>query len=657
MRLTIEEILSQDYDDLKRNALGEIVYEKRLKQVADNLLKHESMSSDGFQTYNEYFSALLNESCLVNGKLFKLPEGEKSEYRYVNDILINAIWTNWSGANRVFISAGTGRGKNTFIKKELLPHIGDAKVVIFENRDSLMQQQVVDIISEIDPEILMYRDLTEENMVIFGSQRNIMLISYQLAAIKCASRDQEFFKFCQGASYFVFDEAHYVLDDAQFNKGINFFVNVFLNPAFNLNAVKIFMSGSMEEFYAFTQTLQPFSDKPNDIYEEKKLLELKGNDPSHKLFRELSSTVNGCHVLSMPTDYSYIKPYKYKKLADICSQIEHTATDEKWLIFVKSISEGAALQSSLKSICGASICFLDASNKNGDENDKIYKQLVHESKFDCRVMIATTVIYNGINIKDESVKHIVVPFTTISVVKQLIGRKRMNVNENVNVYFPDETDGRVRKRYYECIKDYMELMTLRSQLPLQSLFQLNGLSYSKPSKFYYLEPQTVSSNNVSIKMLLPQLNIPSIQKLFYDTCFYIFTLHKMSSMDFPSIILSHLGIADQIDQMIDISCLSKEEERDAISQKLADYLEGLIDKPITSPDENGSYDALLDLKREINEAHKALHSGKNLDTQWKNKERFFADEKIKALLEELSLPYRIESKSNNGQRIVTVTRK
>ena len=76
------------------------------------------------------------------------------KYKYVNDVLTDEIWKYWRPGEQIFISAGTGRGKNTFIKKELLKSCGNQKVVIFENRQSLMQQQIIDVISEIDPEIL-----------------------------------------------------------------------------------------------------------------------------------------------------------------------------------------------------------------------------------------------------------------------------------------------------------------------------------------------------------------------------------------------------------------------------------------------------------------------------------------------------------------------
>lgn len=397
MRLSIEDILMKDYDTLKRDDTGTIIYDKRLKQVAENLLNHESIRSEGFMTYDAFFNALLNESHQVNAEVYTLPDGCKSEYHYVNDVLTKPIWTNWFPSNRVYISAGTGRGKNTFIKMELLKHIGDAKVVIFENRESLMQQQIVDIVSEIDPDALKYQDISEDSMVIFGSRKNIMLISYQSAALKCALGDKRFYEFCQDARYLVFDEAHYILDDADFNKGINFFVNAFMQQGTFPNATQIFMSGSMEEFYAFSQTLQPFTNEPNDIYKEKEVLDIKGNDEAHRLFRGLNSQINGCHVLSMPTDYSYIIPYKYKELKDICTQIAQSAIDEKWLIFVKSIEEGVKLQSILQSICGGPVCFLDVNNKTSDENIETYNQLVHNSRFDCRVLIETTVIMASIS--------------------------------------------------------------------------------------------------------------------------------------------------------------------------------------------------------------------------------------------------------------------
>lgn len=699
--MPIVHLLWNKFDNLKRNEDGTIVYDERFKEITKNLLNHESLDSTLYHTYDEFFNAVTNgtvaydiqqkelpESPVVTvpdltdkskndeetlselkklnadlcnpsvdipkpkSNIFGLPKGCKSKYRYVSNVLTMKIWQSWKTGEQVFISAGTGRGKNTFIKNELLTHCGNQKVVIFENRQSLMQQQIIDIISEIDPEALKYNDISKDNMVIFGAYKNIMIISYQCAALKCMLRNNRFLDFCSQARYLIFDEAHYILDDANFNKGISFFAQTFLGNSF-LNATKIFMSGTMEEIYEYVQIATKFSKESAGITEKKELLDEKGEDFFSKNISGIKYNYQNFNsVLSLPTDYSYIQPYKYKTTDDICSQIAQTPINEKWLIFVKSIEEGASLKSRLQNICGNSICFLSADNKNDDENKEIYNQLICKCRFDCRVLIATTVIYNGINVKDNAVKHIVVPFAPMSVVKQLLGRKRMSENETVKVYFPDVSCKNVKKRYRDCIKDCIEIINLNFNMPKIALCQLNGLVNSSPSKYYYLFPSGYFIN--------AQFNYPAIYKLYYDTCFYIFTLQRMNSKskdtesDFVKILLTHLDIEEKYDDVIDITIKTSSEEIEEAKTEFSEYLDSLTGIEITSPDENNSYEKFLELKSRINEMYKITHSSKPFDTQWKNKDRFFSEEKVKALFSELALPYTIESVSSKGQRTTKI---
>lgn len=605
---------------------------------------------------------LINTPKIVNAPnstTYRISEGSKSKYKYVNDVLTDEIWKYWRPGEQIFISAGTGRGKNTFIKKELLKSCGSQKVVIFENRQSLMQQQIIDVISEIDPEILKYQDLSEENMVIFGSYRNIMMISYQCAALKCLYQDTNFLDFFSHARYLIFDEAHYILDDAPYNKGISFFVQTFLESPFPA-ATKIFMSGTMEEVYEYVQLLNAFPEEPIDIIEEKKLLDEKGsNNNPHKLIRDLQHCQSPNSILSLPTDYSYIEPYQYKKTEDICTEISKSPSYEKWLIFVKSIEDGAKLKGKLDVVCNGSVCFLSSENKKKDENAEIYNRLILECKFDCRVLIATTVIYNGINIKDDAVKHIVLPFTSMSVTKQLLGRKRMTENETVKTYFPDITYDDAKRRYRDCIRDCMDLISLNQNLQYCALCQLNGLANTAPSKYYYLVPQQVAIQNTFSTMMMAIPNSPAIYKLYYDTCFYIFVLQRLKTgqSDFVKILLTHLDIAEKYDDVTDITLEISDEKMQGNQAAFAAYLESLLGNDIISPDENGSFDKFLELKQKINEIYKIFHHGKALDTQWKNKERFFSGEKIQMFFSELDLPYEIESTSSKGSRITKVTRK
>ncbi|MCM1363210.1 MAG: DEAD/DEAH box helicase family protein [Clostridiales bacterium] len=702
--MPIINLLWYDFDKLKRNEDGTIVYDERFKEITKNLLNHESFDSTMYHTYDEFFNAVTNGSVTydrqendksddVNAsenetqpidekdslaiakrvremlitpsksvlppdmRIFRLTKGCKSKYRYVSDVLTMKIWQFWQPGEQVFISAGTGRGKNTFIKNELLKHCGNQKVVIFENRQSLMQQQIIDIISEIDPEVLKYNDISKDNMVIFGAYKNIMIISYQCAALKCMLRNNRFLDFCSQARYLIFDEAHYILDDANFNKGISFFAQTFLKKSFS-NATKIFMSGTMEEIYEYIQLINRLPKEPVDIIQEKELFYKTGNIPARLALKGFGDNSNDNLILSLPTDYSYIQPYKYKTIDDICSQIAQTPINEKWMIFVKSINEGVMLKLGLQGICNNSVYFLNAENKNDNENAEIYNQLIRECRFNCRVLIATTVIYNGINVKDNNVKHIVVPFAPMSVVKQLLGRKRMAKNETVKVYFPDVSCKNVKKRYRDCIKDCMEIINLNFNMKQNVACQLNGLVNSFTSKYYYLSPNGSSANNY----MSAQFNYPAIYKLYYDTCFYIFALQRMNpeskdtKSDFIKILLTHLDIEDKYDDVIDITVKTSKEEIEEAKAAFSEYLENLIGIDIISPDENGSFEKFLELKGKINEMYKILHEGKSLHTQWNTKDRFFPEEKMKAFFSELNLPYTISSASSKGKRITKITK-
>ena len=127
--------------------------------------------------------------------------------------------------------------------------------------------------------------------------------------------------------------------------------------------------------------------------------------------------------------------------------------------------------------------------------------------------------------------------------------------------------------------------------------------------------------------------------------------------DFIKILLTHLDIEDKYDDVIDITVKTSEEEIEEAKAEFSEYLDSLTGIDIISPDENGSCDNFLELKRKINEMYKISHDGKPLDIQWKSEKRFFSEEKVKALFSELSLPYAIESLSSKGKRTTKITKK
>lgn len=49
MPLSIEQILMQEYDTLKRDSNGTILYDKRLQQVAENLLNQRTVDQESIR--------------------------------------------------------------------------------------------------------------------------------------------------------------------------------------------------------------------------------------------------------------------------------------------------------------------------------------------------------------------------------------------------------------------------------------------------------------------------------------------------------------------------------------------------------------------------------------------------------------------------------
>lgn len=131
---------------------------------------------------------------------------------------------------------------------------------------------------------------------------------------------------------------------------------------------------------------------------------------------------------------------------------------------------------------------------------------------------------------------------------------------------------------------------------------------------------------------------------------------KETKSDFVKILLTHLDIEDKYDDVIDITVKTSAEEIEEAKAAFSEYLESLIDIDIVSPDENGSFEKFLELKRKINEMYKISHDGKSLHIQWNTKDRFFPEEKMKAFFSELNFPYTISSASSKGKRITKITK-
>lgn len=178
-----------------------------LSQFIENIITSEEWEVQEGEDYIDYdlrINKTFNDKVYVhNNNEAYYPQSLKKNvdyhYNYVSDALSSATINTWQAGKNIFIAAGTGKGKNTFVQKQLLKHFSHyGNIIIFENREALMTQQTTKMIEEYDKEVFKYNSKEEfqnDNIITFGSHSNVMIISYQKAALKLLTGDNRFMDF------------------------------------------------------------------------------------------------------------------------------------------------------------------------------------------------------------------------------------------------------------------------------------------------------------------------------------------------------------------------------------------------------------------------------------------------------------------------------
>lgn len=202
--------------------------------------------------------------------------------------------------------------------------------------------------------------------------------------------------------YVICDEAHYFFTDASFNNKINL---VFRKILRDDKITKVFMS-------ATPTILETYLD-------------------------ENSIEIN--HKYELPTDYSYInKIVAFNNYESIDLIIESIPPDEQIMLF----SSAKRAYDIAKKYNGAFIC--SEQNKGGYYkyvNEEERSNIIESGEFKNHLLCCTTVLDNGINIKEYSkVKHIIIDIFDRDTFMQILGRKRIGVGETINLYFYNYKD-------------------------------------------------------------------------------------------------------------------------------------------------------------------------------------------------------------------------
>lgn len=276
------------------------------------------------------------------------------------------------------IDAGCSAGKSTFVIKELYPFAKEQgrRILLLSNRLALKKQQEI-LAQDTDIELMTYQKV-EFNQY---QQKIEVLSNYQHDDL--LNRIEEF-------DYLVLDEAHYLFQDASFNPRTEDIIKI----------VKHYKDSKIILMMSATSQL---------------LKEYYGNWIKKTYYVE--------------RDYSYIKGlYAYTTRETVSKIIQSIPLDEKILFF----SDKKKRLTQLHNLYKDSV-YLESGNK---DVNPVFQQIITQERFNERILLTTKVLDNGINLKDDKIKHIFIEMTDMVEFVQCLGRKRvLDSNDTVTVYF------------------------------------------------------------------------------------------------------------------------------------------------------------------------------------------------------------------------------
>lgn len=340
-------------------------------------------------------------------------EGKKLNLKWVTEV-IGEDYKNWKKGDVVRVQAQTGTGKTLMVTgndkiKGLIDRMeGYQRLIYICNRVELKRQIKLDLLKKYNLEIPKINNkldidtldkMTRINNIVITSYHSI---AYSMLANTYNSEDNNLDMF----DYIVCDEMHFMLADSSFNNHTRLAFNELITKA-HRNAIKIFISATMDEMVKVIE--KAVEDSKNSF--------IKKNDLK-------------LHTYNTGIDYSYLNTKYFRHIKDIITLIKNDKTDDKWLVFVTSKKNGQDMKNELDE-CNISNDFITSGSKTVEA-----KNITSESKFNCKVLISTKALDNGVNIKDDKVKNLVVMAFDKTTFIQEIGRVRFNILNapTINLY-------------------------------------------------------------------------------------------------------------------------------------------------------------------------------------------------------------------------------
>ena len=356
---------------------------KRIRTDVVKRIKCPVKRPEGYKEENDYYYVdypLYTES--KHGNVWDLVNGLYTEAApqtasWVTDFLYDM---KLDFGKIAFLTASCGTGKNEYVRF-LVENRYYQRVLVLANRKA-NKLQIMDKLGVDGTEMF--------PKVVVKSYQSLELTSEYF------SEELELF------DLIVADEAHYFLNDSLFNPRVNVSLRRIMMAK---RPAKLFMSATLTDIEALVIG---------------KIKEHRGTDIIGKIATRYMLIRKKQHI-------KFVACVDYKEIVP-----KILGSSEKWLIFVDSIKKGTELKKSI----GAEAVFICAENSeaNGEAVAEI-KGLI-ENEMQChRVVISTSILDNGITIKDTALTNIVIDCNDRVEMVQMLGRKRcINEEDQFSLY-------------------------------------------------------------------------------------------------------------------------------------------------------------------------------------------------------------------------------
>lgn len=448
-----------------------------------------------------------------------LEERIQSDYKY------------WEGGE-IFLEAQTGTGKTSFVLDVLVPYAMEkGKEVLFLSNRFLLKKQIKCKVARKQGLPIEEYELAEEVEEFDG----ITIMTYQKLQKKCQHLEVLLYaeEIKKRYLFVVFDEVHYILQDATFNSEI-YYLLLFIKA---YSSTEIFLSATMYEIPEFLMEWKYGGriDWNNSLdYPNLSLYEIQ----------KFSSCIVGLRY--------WIWRYKFPEKVCKCevkifADIEelfpliNQKNDEKWLMFCGNKSKMEEYKKLIKVPCD----LLSADNAKSNEKGKIIDEITLTEQFSKKVLLTTKILDNGINIKDKKLKNIVLDTDCQTEFLQMLGRKRIqDESDTFKLFIPQRS-----RSYFSALLKLRVEPTLKFLNTDYSASELLRFIYNKDERQiilkYYAEYKGNLVCNPAGKFKL------AIEKRFYER---MIDEMKNDKWAFAKEQMSWLHIEQNFSEEISITC-------------------------------------------------------------------------------------------------------